>query len=79
MPTTAARHIAKTETNIGSVNTLGGIVTVSVVVIFGDGVGVDTVLAVVMPGIDGGADAILYLGLSVHYLDRIMYARRRLV
>jgi hypothetical protein len=89
---TAAMHIAKTDTNIGSVNTLGGMVeavlavvipgtdggaeAVLAVVIPGTDGGAEAVLAVVIPGTDGGADAILYLGLSVHYPHRIMYARR---
>ena len=70
--------MTKTETNIGSVNTLGGSVAVVSVVVISDSdgdAGVES--AVVIPGIDGGADAIIYLGLLVHYLDRIMYVSRR--
>jgi len=51
--------MTKTETNIGSVNTLGGKVdVVSAVVIPGVDGGVDIVSAVVIPGVDGGVDAI---------------------
>jgi hypothetical protein len=74
---TAAMHIAKTDTNIGSVNTLGGMVeAVSATVIPGTDGGAEAVSATVIPGTDGGEEAILYLGLSVHYPHRIMYACR---
>jgi len=51
---------------------LGGIMGIGVIV----SALVVVVAAVVIFGVDVGVDAILYLGLSVHYPHRIMYARR---